>query len=286
MKILIAESGSTNTDWVLIEDGHRKNYVTDGLNPYFSSEIQITEVIRDQLLLEMGVEANGVKAVHYYGAGCGSQVNRNVIERALANHFKGASIEVRSDLLAAAHACFGNEEGVACILGTGSNSGLYDGNEIVKKIPSLGYALGDEGSGAYFGKQILNHYFYGTLPPELSKVLEGMEDMNLDHILDKVYKQPNGNRFVASFSELLGDFSTYPFIQNMIHKGFEAFVDRQLAYFGDLSGKEIGFVGSLAAYYQRILEEVLEERGLKLKVVLRNPTDKLVDYHLKKVSTL
>lgn len=278
MNVIIADSGSTKTEWILIDSsGNRSLFKTSGLNPYFLSESEITERITDQLKQQIiDIE---VDEVHFYGAGCGSEVNKKVVANAISACFQKAAVFVESDLLGAARACFGNTEGVVCILGTGSNSCLYDGHKITKSIPSLGFIMGDEGSGGYFGKKILNSYFYRTMPEELRQALEKSHDMNLENVLNHVYKQPQANRYVASFTKLLFDFKDHPYCRTMLREGFEDFVSNQLNYFGDLSGKKISFVGSIATH-REILEEVLNEHSLLLDTVIQKPINNLVEYHL------
>lgn len=281
MSILIADSGSTKTEWILVnKNGEKEYFHTDGLNPYFMSLEQLTKVIDEGLV--GALKDKPVNEIFFYGAGCGTERSKGVVRQAISDCFNNATITVDTDLLAAAKACFWDKPGVACILGTGSNSCLYDGEKIINQIPSLGFTLGDEGSGGYFGKRILRSYFYNLMPSDLRKELEKRYDMELDQILQKVYKEPNGNRFVASFSHLLGDFAEHDFIKDIVRSGFEDFADKQLAYFGDITDQEIGFVGSIAAIHRETLEKVLTERGLKLGIIVRKPIERLVDNHLGK----
>ncbi|MEQ8523190.1 BadF/BadG/BcrA/BcrD ATPase family protein [Gracilimonas sp.] len=281
MSILIADSGSTKTEWILVnQNGEKEYFHTDGLNPYFMSLEQLTKVINEGLV--SALKDKTVDEIFFYGAGCGTERSKGIIRKAISTCFGSATITVDTDLLAAAKACFWDKPGVACILGTGSNSCLYDGEKIINQIPSLGFTLGDEGSGGYFGKRILRSYFYNLMPSDLRKELEKRHDMELDQILQKVYKEPNGNRFVASFSHLLGDFAEHDFIKDIVRSGFEDFAEKQLAYFGDITDKDIGFVGSIAAIHRETLEKVLAKRGLKLGIIVRKPIERLVDNHLGK----
>ncbi|MEX0858093.1 MAG: BadF/BadG/BcrA/BcrD ATPase family protein [Balneolaceae bacterium] len=280
MNILIADSGSTKTEWVLLNSrGEKSRFNTVGLNPYFLTGDQIVMAIKEGLDEE--VFQNQIDVIHFYGAGCGRSSSQEVVQKALSTCFVGAEVHVESDLLAAAKACFGDSPGIVCILGTGSNSCVYDGSRITEKIPSLGFTLGDEGSGGYFGKKILQSYFYKIMPEDLRIILEKQHDMGLDSILTKVYKEPNGNRFVASFAQLLGDHSEHPFIKKMVREGFEEFAQKQLSYFEDIEGIEGGFVGSIAAVHAETLQDVLEEYGVKLLTIVRKPIEALADYYLK-----
>ncbi|MEQ9308383.1 MAG: hypothetical protein RLN90_02950 [Balneolaceae bacterium] len=282
MSILLADSGSTKTEWVLLKDNLKvEPYYTEGLNPYFKTYQELVEVIDKKVALYF--IKNSVEKIYFYGAGCGTEENRNRIKEVLKNSFEGAEIEVGSDLLCAAIACFGHESGLACILGTGSNSCLYDGGKIIDQIPSLGFTLGDEGSGGYFGKRIIRSYFYNEMPEDLKVVLREKYDMSLAAIREKVYNESNSNRFVASFSILLGEYKDHLFIQNLVREGFTEFVDKQLGYFGDLSSQKIGFVGSIASIHQEILTEVLGKKGLQPDIIIQKPMERLVEAHKLKV---
>ena len=277
MSILIADSGSTKTEWVLVNKESKEFFKSDGLNPYFRTHGQLSEAIKNGV--KVGLKHSRIDQIYFYGSGSGNASRKAILQNAIRENFPESEINIESDMLGAAIACFGNKEGVACILGTGSNSCIYDGKEIVKSIPSLGFVFGDEGSGGYFGKRILNAYYYKTMPEDLRDALEETSDMSLEHVLHKIYEEPQANRFVASFSKLLGDYRDHPFIQELVRKGFEAFADKQLGYFEESKQKEIGFVGSIASVYKEILEDVLSKKGMKLGVVVRKPLERLVDFH-------
>lgn len=277
MSILIADSGSTKTEWVLVNQEGQEFFKSDGLNPYFRTHGQLSEAIKNGV--KNSLKNSQVDEIFFYGSGSGNESRKAILQNAIRENFPESEIHIESDMLGAAIACFGKEEGVACIMGTGSNSCVYDGEKIVKSIPSLGFVFGDEGSGGYFGKRILNAYYYKTMPEDLRNALEETSDMSLESVLHKIYEEPQANRFVASFSKILGDYRDHPFIKNMVRKGFEAFADKQLGYFEESKEKEIGFVGSIASVYQEILEEVLSERGMDLSIVVRKPLDRLVDFH-------
>lgn len=277
MSILIADSGSTKTEWVLIQNGSKEFFKSDGLNPYFRTHGQLSEAIKNGV--KNSLKNTQVDEIFFYGSGSGNESRKAILQNAIRENFPESEIHIESDMLGAAIACFGKKEGVACIMGTGSNSCVYDGEKIVKSIPSLGFVFGDEGSGGYFGKRILNAYYYKTMPEDLRNALEETSDMSLESVLHKIYEEPQANRFVASFSKILGDYRDHPFIKNMVRKGFEAFADKQLGYFEESKEKEIGFVGSIASVYQEILEDVLAERGMDLAIVVRKPLDRLVDFH-------
>ncbi len=278
MNILIADSGSTKTEWVLISNDGAKNYFfSDGLNPYFRTHGQLSEAIKNGVKKE--ISDVKIDKIFFYGSGSGNKSRKAILKNAIEENFPSAQICIETDLLGAAIACFGKNKGIACILGTGSNSCVYDGKNIVKNIPSLGFVLGDEGSGGYFGKRILNSYYYELMPEDLRIAIEQTSDMNLESILHKVYEEPQANRFVASFSKILGDFRDHPFIKEMVKKGFEAFADKQLSYFDESKSLEIGFVGSIASVYEDILREVLKEKEMQVAVIVRKPLEKLIEFH-------
>lgn len=282
MNILIADSGSTKTEWVFItKNGEKQYFYSDGLNPYFRTHGQLSEAIKNGVKNEIpNIEVN---EIYFYGSGSGNVSRKAILRNAMAENFPKSDIHIETDLLGAAIACFGDNKGIACILGTGSNSCVYDGEKIIKNIPSLGFVLGDEGSGGYFGKRIINNYYYKTMPEDLRKAIDETCDMSLESILHKVYEEPQANRFVASFSKILGDFRDHPFIQQMVKKGFEAFADKQLGYFEESTTLEIGFVGSIASVYENILEEVLQERSMNLARIIRKPLHRIEEYHMKRL---
>jgi N-acetylglucosamine kinase-like BadF-type ATPase len=279
MNILIADSGSTKTEWVLLHNGNKEYFNSDGLNPYFRTHGQLSEAIKNGV--KKSISDLHVHKIFFYGSGSGNESRKSILKNAIRENFPESEIQIESDLLGAAIACFENREGVACILGTGSNSCVYNGKEIVKNIPSLGFVFGDEGSGGYFGKRILNGYYYKTMPKDLRTALDETSDMTLEAVLHKIYEEPQANRFVASFSKMLSDHRNHPYIKGMVKKGFEAFAEKQLGYFEESKTMEIGFVGSIAYVYKDILEEVLKKREMNLGVVVRKPLDNLVEFHQK-----
>lgn len=278
MTKLIADSGSTKTAWVFLdEQGNEKHHTTAGLNPYYLSEEEIRSIIHNEFAEQ--AEIKSVDEVYFYGAGCGRQSARDILEKTVSEYFCKAKVYIESDLLGAARACFANESGIVCILGTGSNCCIYDGKSIRDSVPSLGFILGDEGSGGYFGKKILNDYFYRKLPKELGDYLEQKFDLNLESVLEKVYKKPQPNRYVASFATILSKFNEHPYCKNLIKSGFEHFVKTQITYFDELPYKNTGVVGSISNH-RELLQDVLHQHRLELVVTIQNPIENLVKYHL------
>ncbi|MEP1150618.1 MAG: N-acetylglucosamine kinase [Balneola sp.] len=283
MNILIADSGSSKTDWVWLDSNNNSRFFSSkGLNPHFLSKAEISESIAD--LVKTNIRDVKIDQVFFYGAGSVNLSNKKILRDVFTQTFPSAKVYIETDLLAAAKACFGKTEGIACILGTGSNTCVYDGEKIIKKIPSLGFVLGDEGSGGYFGKKLLNSYYYKNMPSELREELESKTDMDLDYVLNRVYKHPQANKFVASFTEIVSAFKDHAFIKEMVREGFEDFADKQLSYFEESRSLKIGFVGSIASVFEDVLREVLKERGMEVSIIVRNPLEKLAEYHISQLS--
>lgn len=277
MSILIADSGATKTEWCLKRGNETKIIKTEGLNPYYHTLDSISEVVKADLLSE--IEGEEVRDIYFYGAGCDSEEKSTIVEEALQQNFDKSSVHVFHDLLGAARACFFNSPGIACILGTGSNSCLYDGAKIVEHIPSLAFILGDEGSAGYFGKKLINKYFRFELPEELRKDLEKNYNMSLDYITKGLYDNPQKSRFIASYGSFLGEHSDHPYIKEMLYEGFENFITRIIMKYTNAKHYEVRFIGSVAYAYQEMIKEILEENGMKAGLFIRNPMARLVEFH-------
>ena len=198
MTILIADSGSTKCEWCLLQNGKKKLLMTQGISPYFFDAVQIEEILRRELL--PGLKETKIEAIYYYGTGCGSAANRRMMKSAIKKVFPQADIDVAIDLMGAARSLCGKEKGIACILGTGSNSCYFNGKNILKNSPGLGYVLGDEGSGAYLGKKVLQYYLYNTFDEDLRYKFDARYVTNQSEILENLYKRPLPNRYLASFA--------------------------------------------------------------------------------------
>lgn len=280
MSILIADSGATKTEWYVTNDGDEKTIFTEGLNPYYHTAESIKNVIEQDLLPELG---HSVDEVYFYGAGCDSESKEQVVKEAL-RLLGGANINVYHDLLGAARACFLRNPGIACILGTGSNSCLYDGSEVIEHIPSLAFILGDEGSAGYFGKKLINKYFRYEMPDDLKKDLEENYNMALDHITRELYDGSQKSRFIASYGAFLGEHAEHPFIKEILYEGFENFISRILLKYSNATDYEVRFIGSVAFAHQDLIKEILEKHNLKPGQFVRNPMDRLVEFHTAEVA--
>ncbi len=276
--ILIADGGSTKTDWRLIKEGREyKKIQTSGFNPYLVGSDEIEEILWKEL--QPYIDNASVSAVYYYGAGCSTPVKNMIVESAFEKVFTNATFYISHDLLAAAHALCGDQEGIAAILGTGSNSCFYDGKNITEGIFSLGYFFGDEGSGAYLGKQLITAYLHKELPEDLAIKLKEAYPMSLESILDSVYTKPAPSRFLASFSIFINDNREHPYISQLLNDAFGAFFKYQVCCYPKHKEVPVHFVGSVAYHYQDILTRIGKDLGITTGKFIKAPIDGLVEYH-------
>ena len=275
---IIADSGSTKTDWCLVNGGKVTLQVTtQGINPYYQTDGQIATFLRDELLRVMGEQqTERVSAVHFFGAGVRPEM-RQRMKKLLTALFPVAAVEVESDLLGAARALFGREEGLACILGTGSNSGYYDGQTIIANTPPLGFILGDEGSGAVLGKLFLGSLCKGLMPKGLLEEYLAETQQEVADIIQAVYRQPLPNRYLAQASRFIHSHLYVKEVRQVVVDNFRAFFQRNILQYGrnDLSVRAIG---SVAWYYQDIFREAAQMEGFHVDKVEKSPMDGLVRY--------
>lgn len=279
--ILIADSGSTKTYWALVlEDGKKRKIIqTQGLNPYFTPPDKMREILHHELANNLA--GANVTHIYFYGAGCSTETNNRLIHDHLQRFFIEAQIEIFHDILGAARALFGREQGIACILGTGCNSCFYDGEEVFTKVPSLGYLFGDEGAGSYLGKKLLGGYFKDELPEQIKTAFDERYNFSLEDILHALYVDPFPNRFLASFSLFLKDHTEDPYIHDLIYSSFNAFIEAHIIRYDHYSSYPVGFIGSIACQYQEILHEAAASKGIKVSKILKEPVEGLVEYHDK-----
>lgn len=273
---LIAESGSTRTEWALVEDNHLVQRVfTEGLNPFFQTKREISRSVR--LELPESFFKKKLDQVYYYGAGCSSYEKKNVLGASLVAQFK-TPIQVESDLLAAARGLFKCEAGIACILGTGSNSCFYDGKIIVKNVKAAGYILGDEGSGAVLGKLFLADLLKGLAPKELANEFHEKFRISVNDVMESVYNLPFPNRFLGTIAYFLGDYMDNEYVYNLLTNNLRSFFNRNVCQY-DYINYPIRFVGSLAYAYPDILQEVAQEFGVEIDVIEETPMNGLIEFH-------
>jgi N-acetylglucosamine kinase-like BadF-type ATPase len=279
MYTLIADSGSTKTDWVLLSGSTIiKQIQTIGFNPYFQSKDQISLEILSNLKPHLEEFLGRIDALHYYGAGCSTLENCLLIEGCLGITLNVRKIKVSHDLLAAARALCKKEWGIACILGTGSNSCLFNGKHILENIPSVGYLWGDYGSGAQIGKYFVKEYFEGNLPKELSVAFEN-EGFNREEILNNVYKVSMPSRYLASISTFVSKYKEHPFINELLLNCFDTFFKQQVNKYTDSKNYKVHTVGSIGFYYKDLFEQTAKKHGYKIGNVIKSPIEGLIEYH-------
>lgn len=273
---LIADSGSTKTDWYLIKDKQLLRYKTQGYNPYYCT----TEEVKKSLSVELldKVEARTIESLSFYGAGCANALTQKVLLDALEPTFVNASISLGDDLLAAARATAGHAAGICCILGTGSNSCSYNGKEIEDKIPSLGYILGDEGAGVFLGRQLVTAYFYREMPMDLARKMEKAYEMDKHLIISGLLNEKKPNRLLASYALFASEHQEHPFIQELLVACFDAFVVRHILKYPNARQVPIHFIGSIAFGFQAVLKRVLEKHHLEAGKIFKSPFPTLLDY--------
>lgn len=279
MMKLIADSGSTKTTWVLTEGGEVKKQIdTAGLNPYFHTSESIESILIAELLPFL--VPDHIREIHFYGAGCSTENNNSIIRDSLAIYFRKSDIQVCHDILGAARSLFGHTQGIAGILGTGCNACYYDGTSCHSKVDSLGYLYGDEGAGSYLGKTFLGNYLKKELPTDLERAFIEKYHLTLEDILNSLYNRPSPNRFLAGFSEFLAPRQQHPFVYQMVRNSFLAFFNAQIKHYENYRELNVGFVGSIAYYYQSILIEAAESEGIKAGLIHKSPIDGLITYHI------
>jgi len=273
---LIADCGATKCEWRVLGSGKPKTIFTTGISPYFLNAEQITGLLGAELLPKL---TTNISQVHYYGTGLGNAANVKMVKAALKKVFPEADIEANTDLLAAARALCGSEKGVACILGTGSNSCYYNGKKIVKNSPGLGYVLGDEGSGAYLGKKVLQHYLYNTFDEDLRARFDATFVTTHHEILENVYRAPQPNRYLASFTVFLAENRGHYMIENIIEDGINDFVFNHLYKYRESWLYPISFAGSVAFGFRDVLKDICGSYELELGKILKQPMDGLEHFH-------
>ena len=278
--ILIADCGSTKIDWCIVNNGKvEKQVFTMGMNAIMLTEEEMRSRIADELMPE--ISGYSIEAVHFYGAGCISPEVCANVARAISANIPGAkSVNVHTDLLAAARALCGHSEGIACILGTGSNSCYYDGSEIRDNVSPLGYILGDEGSGAVLGKLLVGDVLKNQLPKDLCDKFLAEYDLDRLTIIRRVYKEPQGNRFLASVTPFLLANIERPEIHSLVLNSFKAFFVRNIQQYPGYRSLSVNFIGSIAYYYRDVLAEAAEACGCRIGTIIKSPMQGLIQYHI------
>ncbi|MEO6686576.1 MAG: hypothetical protein ABIN24_11450 [Dyadobacter sp.] len=274
---LIADSGSTKTEWCII-DGKKKLHInTQGISPYFISELQIKYILDNELLPRL--KKHAPTEIYFYGTGCSNKENVKLVTRAIHSVFPKADVAVDHDLMGAAKALCGNEKGIASILGTGSNSCYFNGKRIVKNSPGLGYVLGDEGSGTHLGRKVIQYFLYNTFDEDLMHRFNEKYNTNASEILDAVYKQPLPNRYLAAYAGFLVENRGHFMVENIIEDSFNDFFFNHIYKYSESWTLPIHFVGSVAYGFKDVLKEMCASHELQLGKVLKNPMEGLIKFH-------
>jgi glucosamine kinase len=274
---IIVDSGSTKSDWVILDNENTKYFSTMGFNPYFHKEKTIVEAINNcEGLMKVSEK---VEAVYFYGAGCSSEELNLIIENALKFVFINAKITVDHDLTACALATYDNRPSISCIIGTGSNSCYFDGEVITEEVPALGYILGDEGSGSYFGKQLLSNFLYKKLPKHIEEDFIKEYNLTKDKIVDKVYMKPNANVYIASFMRFIAKHAEDAYFKEMMYKGFKHFMEIHVCCYSNYKETDVNFIGSIAFLFKNELEKAALELDIQINKIVQKPIEGLVKYH-------
>ncbi len=274
---LIADGGSTKTEWCLLKGNTKIVFTSQGMSPYFVNGAEMENIMSNEVLPT--IKKSKVDQMYYYGTGCTNPANVKMVKKALKNCFPFASLHIDTDVAGAAKALCGDQKGVACILGTGSSSCYYNGKRIVKNSPGLGYILGDEGSGAYLGKKIIQYYLYNIFDDDLRSRFDAKFVTNANEILNAVYKAPLANRYMASFAIFLAENRGHYMIENIIEDGINDFFFAHISKFKESRNMPVHFTGGIAFGFKDVLIRMCNNYHLKAGNILKNPMQGLIQYH-------
>jgi N-acetylglucosamine kinase-like BadF-type ATPase len=279
--IAIADSGSTKTDWVILDQNHRELFRTNtiGFNPYHIDAGTIESEIKKNE--DLNKVSNQIRNVYFYGAGCSADFLKETVKNGFKNYFSNAEILVDHDLLAACYAVYRGKPAIVCILGTGSNACYFDGKSLKEATPSLAYILGDEGSGNHMGKKLLHAYFTKKMPKYLADKFHETYHLTISELNVNVYQKPLANAYLASFSKFVHEYKNETFIQNLIYTSMHDFFENQVIPNPEARFSEVNFIGSVAHYYEDIIRSVAADFHLEVGQIVRKPIDNIVDYHKK-----
>lgn len=281
--ILIADSGSTKTTWCFIRPGQEEVYFqTEGYNPYFVNASYIDNSLRKHM--PDYVKESPVGEIYFYGAGCASGMD-DIISTALGGIFVKATIHIEMDLLAAARALLGGQAGFAAILGTGCNTCLYDGHKVIRNIDSLGFILGDEGSGGAIGKRLLSDFIRGNMPSHIFSLFKNRYGLSADDLIHRIYTQPMANRFCSGFCTFIKEYVSDPYMYELVKSCFRDFFENLVSKYPGYKNHSFNSIGSIGFHFKEIMEEVVHEYGMPMGKVLESPIEGLVAYHRQPLLT-
>ena len=277
---LIIDAGSTKMEWILLDgDVVKQRFQTEGFNPNYAERQCLEDMVSFVETQCLASQKTEIQSIHYYGTGCGNEQNCLLIKEVFLHHFPKAETTVTHDLMAVCHAVLGHEKGIACILGTGSNSCVYDGADIIEKAVSLGYMVGDEGSGMHIGREVVRAYFYGFMPEDLRKKFEETYHLELKGFIQHLYHEDQPSKYLASFAKFAGENQSHPYIKGLVKGCFKAFIEVFILRNKDGKLLKISFIGSVAFHFQDLLKESLMGYGLSLGEIMQTPAEGLIRYY-------
>ena len=280
--ILVADSGSSKTDWLLaIPQQDAQQFRTAGLNPYFLSEKEIVKVLQDQGG-ELITRAAEITEIYFFGAGCSSPDRHEIVSNALSQLFTKSFISVDSDLLGSAYATCGHDKGLCCVLGTGSNISLFDGEETHAGKHGLGFVLGDEGSGTWFGKALITDFLYGKMPEDVSKKFNDQYHLDKDVVIKNVYQKPGANSYLASFARFLSEIRETEYAQALLSAGLVEFIDTNIKSYPQYNRYKCNFVGSIAYVFADELTALCKSNGVRVGKIIKQPIHDLMTFILSR----
>ena len=277
--IAIVDGGSTKCDWMILDDDDNFLFKTEttGFNPNIIDVEKIPgELQNNSQLSEIKFK---IKHVFFYGSGCGISDNKLKVENALKQFFTNSKFTVKEDLTAAAYSAYNGKPAIVCILGTGSNSCYFDGNEVRTELPSLGFLIGDDGSGCALGKALVKNYFMKKLPADLHQEFSETYNLQIEELIKNMYHNPRANAYLADFSKFIVERKEHPFFQHLIFEELKNFFDFQVLPYEHSKSCEINFIGSIAYYYEDILRAAAAEFHLNIGIIVQKPIERLVEYH-------
>ena len=280
--ILVADSGSSKTDWLLKQpDKDPVEFLTPGLNPYFLTEKEIVKILQDRGAAMLAYSSK-VTEIYFFGAGCSGADRHEIVSNALSHLFPKAYVSVDSDLLGSAYATCGHKKGLCCVLGTGSNISFFDGEDIHEGKHGLGYILGDEGSGVWFGKALITDFLYGDMPYEVQTLFESTYELTKEVVMQNVYQKPAPNAYLATFARFLNVVRRTPYGQELLKKGFLDFIDTNIKTYPEYHDHNCHFVGSIAHTFAPELTALCKANGVHVGKIIKQPINDLLAFILSR----
>lgn len=279
--ILVSDSGSSSSDWMLnLPDSEPLLFHTKGLNPYFVNEKEIARILSE--VPEIIPYISEIHEVYFFGAGCSTPDRREIVSNALTQIFPNAFIAVETELLGSAYATLGDKKGLICNIGTGSDISYFDGETLTPSIHGNGYVLGDEGSGTYFGKQLILDYLYENMPKDLAQEFGEKYRVTKDSVIKHVYQKERPNAYLASFVPFMAEHRAHPYVENLLKNGFAEFVRTNIMTFPNYLEHECSFVGQVAFFFDMQLREVCDMHNIRIGTILQKPIKELYEFVIKR----